>query len=108
MIRSGLSLILLAGCGQPTTNLKYKTGECTYAGNGTDWKSDRTNTDSDGRIGRASGETRGSNGGTETRSIEEVLRLHRRVHRPDEFGIFGHRVGEEQNYGDGAGALINR
>lgn len=90
-----LAAAMLSGCGQPVTNLKYKIGECTYAGNGTDRESNRTNTNSDGRIGRASGEARRN-----TESIEAVLRLHRRVHRPDELGIFGHRVGTEQNYGD--------
>lgn len=87
----------LSGCGQPATNLKYKTGECTYAGNGTDREQIGTNANNDGRDGRASGEARRSHAGIEARSIEEVLGLHRRVNGPDEWERLGHIVGQEQD-----------
>lgn len=98
MIRSGLALLLLAGCGQSATNLKYKIGECTYAGNGEDRKSIGTNTNSDGWTGRKTGEARRSDDGIEARSIEEVIGLHRRVDRPNEWERIGHSVGPEQDH----------
>ena len=86
----------LSGCGQQKT-LKYKIGECTYAGDGTDWKHTGTDTNGDGRDSRASGEARRSHDGTQVRSIEEALGLYRRIDMPDEWSRVGHRVGQEQD-----------
>lgn len=89
----------LSGCGQPATNLKYKIGECTYAGDGTDREQIGTNANSDGRDGRASGEARRSDDGAQARSIEEALGLYRRGHSVNEFNGRRYPLGKEQDRG---------
>ena len=89
---------MLAGCGQQQT-LKYRKGECTYAGNRTDREHTGTNTNNDGRTGRKTGEARRSDDGIKARSIEEVLGLHRQGHSVNEFGGRRYPVGTEQDNG---------